>query len=254
MVEPSPQLLDHDLEGRVLARWGALLGVDAGALDRDGLVVIADRRDFAADRRATLRTARGTLLLAAPAEAAVATADSAAYVVDVAERARAVGLLHYGRAAAGGVEPDPRIRVLGPPDRSLLNALHHVAGGAATEEADVDVEHPLAVGIVEDGRLLAIASLLDEGASAVDVGVLVAPAARGRGLGAAVVKEAARRAVEAGRLVQYRCNRQNEPSAKLARACGFVLWGVLTIAALPDAEKSRSSRSKAPPSSFNAPF
>src|SRR5207302_9126534 len=108
------------------------------------------------------------------------------------------------------------------------------AGAAATEEAEVDVEHPLAVGIVEAGRLRAIASLLDEGEIAVDVGVLVDPGARRRGLGAAVVAEVARRAARSGRLVQYRCNLENEASARLARACGFALWGVLIVAPLPE--------------------
>ena len=234
VVEPSPQLLKPDLERGVLALCGGLIGADAGALDHDGLVVVEDQRDFAAHRRATLRTARGTLLLAAPAEAALAAADPAAYVVDVAKRARGVGLLHYRGTAPTGA-PDPRIRLLGAADRALLDALQHAAGDAATEEADVDVEHPLGVGIVEDGRLLAIASLLDEGETAVDIGVLVAPAARGSGLGAAVVADVARRAVQGGRLVQYRCNRENEASARLARSCGFVLWGVLTIAPLPGA-------------------
>jgi GNAT superfamily N-acetyltransferase len=232
VTDPVPQLLDRGLERRVLALWGELLGVDGGALDRDGLVVVRDRRDVAAGRRATVRTARGTLLLAGGAEEEVAAADPASYVADVAERARGVGFLHYvGTPPAG--DPDPRLRVLGAADRPLLDALQRDAGGEAAEEADVDVAHPLAVGIVEDGRLLAIASLLDEGGTAADVGVLVDPAARGRGLGAAVVSDATRRAVRSGRLVQYRCNRENEASARLARTCGFALWGVLTIAPLP---------------------
>ena len=109
-----------------------------------------------------------------------------------------------------------------------------MAGAAATEEAEVDVDDPLAVGIAEDGRLLAIASLLDEGSGTVDIGVLVHPAQRRRGLGAAVVREIAERATRAERLVQYRCNRENEASAGLARVCGFTLWGVLSVASLPD--------------------
>lgn len=228
-MDTEPQLLDDALERRVLALWGSTLGVDADALDQDGLVVVSDGRGFAAERRAMVRTARGTLLLAAPAEALVAAADPGAYVIDVADRAHGIGLLHYHAAACVG-KPDMRTRVLGVADRPLLDALQHATGDAATEEADVDVNHPLAVGIVEDGQLLAIASLLDDGESAVDVGVLVAPEARGRGLGAAVVADVTRRATGSGRLVQYRCNLENEASAKLARRCGFALWGVLTVA------------------------
>lgn len=231
-VVAVPEALERGLEQRVLALWGSVLGGEP-LLDRDGLVVVEDRRDFAAERRATIRTARGTLLLAAPAELPVAVADPAAYASDVAARARGVGLLHYlGGPPAG--ERDPRVRVLAAEDRPLLDALQKAAGAAATEEAEVDVEDPLAVGISEDGRLLAIASLLDEGDHAVDVGVLVDPAKRRRGLGSAVVCEAAERAARSRRLIQYRCNRENEASARLARACGFTLWGVLTIASLPD--------------------
>jgi RimJ/RimL family protein N-acetyltransferase len=115
----------------------------------------------------------------------------------------------------------------------LLDALQEAAGADATEEAEVDVEH-LAVGIVERDRLLAIASLVDEGDHAADIGVLVDPAERRRGLGLAVVRDIAQRAAASGRLVQYRCNRENEASARLARASGFALWGVLTVASLPD--------------------
>lgn len=228
-----PEALERGLEERVLALWGSVLGVEAGLLDRDGLVAVEDHRDFAARRRATIRTARGTFLLAAPAEEPVAVADPASYSSDVAARAQAVGLLHYLAGPPAG-DRDPRVRVLGAVDRPLLDALQEAAGAAASEEAEVDVEHPLAVGIAEGGRLLAVASLLDESKDAVDVGVLVDPVERRRRLGAAVVRDIADRAARSGRLVQYRCNRENEASARLARACGFTLWGVLTIAPQPD--------------------
>lgn len=227
-----PERLDSALEQRVLTLWAGELGVEAGLLDRDGLVVAVDHRDFAAQRRATIRTARGTLLLAAPTEERAAAADPAGYCSDVAARAHGTGLLHYRVGAPSG-DRDERVRVLGPTDRPLLLALQQAAGADETEESDVDVEHPLAVGIAEAGRLLAVASLLDEGASAVDVGVLVDPAERGRGLGAVVVRDIAERAARADQLIQYRCNLENEASARLARTCGFMLWGVLTIATQP---------------------
>ena len=44
-MEPEPRLLGDALEGRVLALWGGVLGVDAAALDRDGLVVVAGGRN-----------------------------------------------------------------------------------------------------------------------------------------------------------------------------------------------------------------
>ena len=224
-----PEALERGLEQRVLAFWGGQLDVEPASLDRDGLVVVEDPRDFAAERRATIRTARGALLLAAPARKSLADVDPAAFASDVAARARAVGLLHY----LGGPpahDRDRRVRVLAAKDRPLLDALQQAAGADESEEAEVDVEQPLAVGIVEDGRLLAIASLLEESNDTVDVGVLVDPGERRRGLGVAVVRDIAERAGRSERLVQYRCNLENDASAGLARACGFILWGVLTIA------------------------
>ena len=228
-----PARLELELEQRVLAHWGAVLEVAPAVLDRDGYLVVADLRDFAAERRATIRTARGTLLLAAPAEESVARTDPAGYCADVEARTRAGGLLHYLGAAPPG-DADPRVRVLGTADRPLLDALKERAGADATEEADVEVDHPLAVGIVEDGSLLAIGSLLEEENDTVDVGVLVDSAQRRRGLGAAVVRDLARRAVINGSLVQYRCDVDNEASAGVARTCGFALWGVLTVAPQQD--------------------
>ena len=232
----APEALERGLEKRVLALWGGMLGTDPALLDRDGFVVVEDPRDFAAERRATIRTARGTLVLAAPVEGAVAAADPVTYSSDVAHRARAAGLLHYFAGTAVS-DPDSRVRVLGAADRPLLDRLQRAAGAAESEEAEVGVDHPLAVGIVERDRLLAIASLLDEGGDAVDVGVLVDPTERRRRLGTAVVSDITARATAAGRLVQYRCNLENEASARLARACGFTLWGVLTIA--PQLGRSR---------------
>jgi GNAT superfamily N-acetyltransferase len=227
-----PELLERPVERRVLALWASMLGAEAGVLDHDGLVVVTDHRDLASRRRASIRTARGTLLLAAPAEKPLAVADPEGFAADIAARAQAVGLFHY-RADPPAATPDPRVRILTAADRALLEELHVTAGADATEEAEVDVEHPLAVGIVEEGRLLSIASLLDESEDAVDVGVLVDPAVRRHGLGATVVSDIAGRAARTGKLVQYRCNRENTASANLARACGFALWGVLTIARQP---------------------
>lgn len=220
-------MLPRDLELRVLALWAGVLGIDSAVLDVDGLVVVTDPRDFAVDRRAVVRTARGVLVLAAPADARVAAADPAAFVREVEARPRGVGLMHY-LAAVSRPMADTRVRRLAPEDQHLLDELLRTSGPEATAEADVSVDHPVAVGIVEDDRLLAVASLLDMGHGTVDVGVLVHPQARRRGLGAAVVSAVANRA--GGRLVQYRCDRENEASAQLARACGFVLWGILQVA------------------------
>ena len=212
-------------EGRILALWSGILGVDAAALDADGLVVVRDPRDVASTRNAIMRTARATWLLTADGN----VADAQAFVADVEARERSNATFHYRDEPPNGAA-DPRVRVLDAADAPLLAALVERAGADAAEEADVDVAHPLAVGIVEDGRLLAIASLLGEDERTVDVGVLVDPSARRRGLGTAVVADLTRRATGRGLLVQYRRRRDNEGSARLAHACGFAPWAELVVA------------------------
>lgn len=225
-----PQRLDAELERRVLAFWSDTLDAEVSTLEAGGTVIVRDAREHAAGRRATIRTARGTVLLVAPGDAAP---DPDAFVADVVGQAQDDAQFFYLAAVPPGVHPDARVALLGEEERPLLEELHRAAGPDAVAEAEVDVAHALAVGIVEDGRLVAIASLLEEGAGVVDVGVLVAPDRRRQGLGAAVVREVTRRAVAGGALVQYRCRTENESSAAVARACGFVLWGVLTVAPRP---------------------
>lgn len=209
--------------------WSGELHVAVDSLDADGLVVVPDPRAHAAERHGTMRTARGTWLLAPPAAVAAVAANPEEFAADVAARAQDDALFHY-LASDPRRDPDPRVCALGAGHRPLLDSLQRAAGTEAAEEADVDVAHPLAVGIVERGRLLAIGSLLEEDARTVDVGVLVHPAERRRGLGVAVVAALAARAAGDGLLVQYRCRSANEASARLAHACGFALWGELTVA------------------------
>ena len=47
------------------------------------------------------------------------------------------------------------------------------------------------------------------------------------------MSDIAGRAARSDQLIQYRSNRENQASARLARACGFTLWGLLTIVSLP---------------------
>ena len=213
------------LEQRILALWSANLGVDPKVLDADGFVVVHDHRDVAVSRSAIMRTNRAVWLLTADGS----VDDPAAFVTDVELRATDNAVFHYRDTPPDGA-PDARVRVLDSSDRSLLLALQGAAGADAADEAEVDVEHPLAVGVVDDARLQAIASLFEEGERAVDAGVLVHPDARRRGLGAAVISDLTRRATGRGLLVQYRSRREIEGSMRLAQACGFARWAELSVA------------------------
>lgn len=83
----------------------------------------------------------------------------------------------------------------------------------------------------DDDRIAAVAGYEPWGGVLAHVGVLVAPAYRGRGLALPVASEATRQALAAGLVPQWRCRLGNEPSARLRDCLGFVLMGrQLTIA------------------------
>lgn len=82
-----------------------------------------------------------------------------------------------------------------------------------------------------DSAVLAAAGYQDWGALA-QLGVLAAPAGRGRGFADLVAGRAAREAIDTGRIAQWRCRAGNAGSARLARRLGFTRLGVQTAVRL----------------------
>ncbi len=79
--------------------------------------------------------------------------------------------------------------------------------------------------LVEDGAICAAANLTDWADEPADVGVLVHPRARGRGLAAVVGAAATRRAVRACGRARWRAFETNRTSRGVARRLGFVEYG-----------------------------
>jgi len=76
----------------------------------------------------------------------------------------------------------------------------------------------------EDGRLCSLASYVVWDRLA-HVSVITRPSARGRGFGKAAVALAAKHAIEAGLVPQYRTLASNDPSMRLGQRIGFQAYG-----------------------------
>jgi GNAT superfamily N-acetyltransferase len=78
-----------------------------------------------------------------------------------------------------------------------------------------------AFGVHEDGGLVALATVMDRGEPVLEIGMEVAPGAKGRGLGRAVVAAAARWIVESGSVALATVAGFNVPSARTLRSVGL---------------------------------
>lgn len=114
------------------------------------------------------------------------------------------------------------------------DALAEVVGACSAEDVDeAGVEGMPSLFAVPsgDGRTAAVAGYESWGGALAHVGVLVAPAYRGRGLALPAATEATRQALAAGLVPQWRCRLGNEPSERLRDRLGFVPLGrQLTVA------------------------
>ena len=75
--------------------------------------------------------------------------------------------------------------------------------------------------VVEENRVAALATVRDEGEPVWEIGMDVAPDARGRGLGRAVVGAAMRWILDTGRMAMANVGPFNVPSARTLRAVGL---------------------------------
>jgi GNAT superfamily N-acetyltransferase len=105
------------------------------------------------------------------------------------------------------------------------------------DEAEFDLEHldPILVGWLADDRLLGLAGARpwDVRPGFLDIGVIVGPAGRGRGVGTAVAAEVTEQIRLHGHLPLYRCNAVNEASTRLCRRLGFEVAADIEAYELP---------------------
>ena len=124
-------------------------------------------------------------------------------------------------------------------DLDEVVVLQEVVSAEEWEESgcgDDDVE--IAFGLVEDGELVAAATLSPYGETPRDVGVLVAPGHRGRRLVDAVGRTAASYAIREHGLARWVARCDNRGSMGAARRLGFEQWCTQLAIRLPGGDPS----------------
>ena len=108
-------------------------------------------------------------------------------------------------------------------DETALNALRQRCTEYEIEDAYVEIGHEIAWGCFKALQLAAVGSGYRRNGF-MDYGVLTDPDFRGQGLARHVVCALTDDTHERGLIPQYRCNRINKASRRVAEAAGFTLY------------------------------
>jgi len=130
--------------------------------------------------------------------------------------------LRPGELVRRPIHASCELRSLERADEPALQGLKHNCTGEEVEEAFVDLDHELAWGCFSAGRLVAAGSAYRRNGF-MDYGVLTHPEFRGRELARHILAALVDDTVPLGLIPQYRCNRENQPSRRVAEAAGFRL-------------------------------
>lgn len=134
------------------------------------------------------------------------------------------------QAALRGEGPRHGTRQLTEADAAAFEELVAAAPEADLDEAFVELDHWLVFGTFIGDRLASAVSMYPWGGTRLaDLGVITLPEFRGRGLGRTTVRAASSAALALGYEPQYRCQVDNFASVALARAAGFMSFGLWEV-------------------------
>jgi hypothetical protein len=132
-------------------------------------------------------------------------------------------VLGPARHYLGGVADRPSAQVVHPTVAELEELAEQVSPDEL-EESGVSEPDVLLFGVWEHEALVAVSSLSRWAGGHTDVGVLVAPASRGRGLGFAAATMAVSAATGQAGIVRWRCREDNAASVALANRLGLTFY------------------------------
>lgn len=158
----------------------------------------------------------------------VADATALAAEIRPVEVERIVGpaFIGYGTARTLDLSVAAGAREVTPADEAAVAGLRAASGDEEWEHGGSDPRAVPTFGCFDDrGDALALAGYKVWGGAIAHLSIVTAPRHRGRGLGSAAVARAARHAVDAGLLPQYRTLSANGPSMGIARKLGFEGYG-----------------------------
>jgi GNAT superfamily N-acetyltransferase len=232
----SPEDFNH----RVDSLWAAHFGCQPGDFDRHGTTllprdhlrgealihVVYLRRRALAELDPALEAQVGVLL----ADRGDGALVSCELLQQAWGRARIAsvetGLIFHlrpGELVRPRLKPGFNLGRLSSDNQAALDALRQRCTEYEIEDSYVEIEHEIAWGCFQDGRLAAVGSGYRRNGF-MDIGVLTAPELRGQGLARHVVRALADDTLELGLIPQYRCNQINQASRRVAEGAGFTLY------------------------------
>lgn len=230
----------EDFNRRVEALWAAHFGCRARDFDRPGTTLLPRDHLRGEDLIHIVYLRRRALAELDPAlegQVAALLADlgggpllSHALLQQAWGQARVAGVekglifhLRPGELVRPRLKPGFNLGRLSSDNQAALDVLRRRCTEHEIEEAYVEIEHEIAWGCFQDGRLAAVGSGYRRNGF-MDIGVLTAPELRGQGLARHVVRALADDTLELGLIPQYRCNQINQASRRVAEAAGFTLY------------------------------
>lgn len=217
------------------AAWAVRMGAPPDVFARHGTHVSVSA-EVRGDRVHLYRTPAVTLIVLPTNQAdeaerlaaalAAQAADARAVIAQLPEMrlgARWRDLLFELPDAQSAGRDHPNIHALDASDAAAFNVFSEACPEPDRRAGQVTLDDPLVIGWQERGRLLGAASLLYPMPGVADIGILVHPQARRRGIAVQLVRQIAWLAARAGKLAQYTAPEPNTASAGVARRSGFAL-------------------------------
>ena len=131
--------------------------------------------------------------------------------------------LRAGELVRPELDPQFVLRRLTQTDQPAMTALRECCAENEIDEAFVEIGHEIAWGCFQGEQLVAVGSGYRRNGF-MDYGVLTNPDFRGHGLARHVVCALTDDSHKLGLIPQYRCNRVNKASRRVAEAAGFTLY------------------------------
>ena len=131
--------------------------------------------------------------------------------------------LRPGKLVRPDLDLQYTLRRLTPEDAAGLEALRKRCTEAELEDAFVELNHEIGWGCFKGSQMAAVGSGYRRNGF-MDFGVLTGPKFRGQGLARHVVVGLSDDTLALDLIPQYRCNRVNQPSRRVAEAAGFTLF------------------------------
>lgn len=134
-------------------------------------------------------------------------------------------VVHHYLDTPDGLADHAAGRRINPGDADAITALRKAVGAAEWTAAGFLDQPAVMFGIFEEEKMLAAANLTSGPDAATDIGLVVHPEARGKGLGVQIAATAARQAITMHGIARFRVLASSEHTLGIAATLGFEPYG-----------------------------